>query len=303
MENASVQQKKDIEKHSISVDSEGRTLTKEQQAYFEDSKINENIRYFVDKNIEAKHNKDAQRGWTYYDVNFGIKNGEHTSYYTGKLNVRMDANGNDYVYDITIIKKIDRLAHSKWSHPNDLSKAIVSPSSENASELQEKDIEKHSIAIDSKGRAITEDQQKYFDTSVVFYRDTIDPKKSVKNKVYGGDAWTPTFPTIAYKVNDKKLKDVTSKLKELVGDNLDIFGYPGFDSDQVATALESGKGSLVNSRYANMPIVKLAYLRGKGIDVEFKYKEEQFSNKLDNMQLRTLNNYFISQSIFKLLQK
>ncbi|MCR5144827.1 MAG: hypothetical protein K6B67_05905 [Lachnospiraceae bacterium] len=168
----------------------------------------------------------------------------------------------------------------------------IPSSANNASVQQKKDIEKHSINVDSEGRTLTKEQQKYFDTSVVFYRDTIDPKKSVKNKVYGGDAWTPTFPTIAYKVNDKKLKDVTSKLKELVGDNLDIFGYPGFDSDQVATALESGKGSLVNSRYANMPIVKLAYLKDKGIDVEFKYKEEQFSNKLDNEQLKILNNYF-----------
>ncbi|MCR5144828.1 MAG: hypothetical protein K6B67_05910 [Lachnospiraceae bacterium] len=38
-ENASVQGEKDIEKHSVAVDSEGRTLTKEQQKYFADSKI------------------------------------------------------------------------------------------------------------------------------------------------------------------------------------------------------------------------------------------------------------------------
>ena len=34
------------------------------------------------------------------------------------------------------------------------------------------------------------------DISLVFGRDTIDPKVGPANKLYGSDAWTPTFPEI-----------------------------------------------------------------------------------------------------------
>ena len=42
----------------------------------------------------------------------------------------------------------------------------------------------------------------YGEYSAVFNKDTIDPRKAKANKVYGGDAWTPTFPQIEYKVNE-----------------------------------------------------------------------------------------------------
>ena len=56
---------------------------------------------------------------------------------------------------------------------------------------------------------------KYGDTSIVFGKDTIDPKKSVRNKVYGGDAWTPTFPKIDYKANEKVGKRIRDKYYDL----------------------------------------------------------------------------------------
>ena len=43
--------------------------------------------------------------------------------------------------------------------------------------------------------------ENYGDISVVFYKDTIDPKKSRLNKVYPIDAWTPTFPDIGYELD------------------------------------------------------------------------------------------------------
>ncbi|MGN1154792.1 MAG: hypothetical protein ACI4TK_01300 [Agathobacter sp.] len=41
----------------------------------------------------------------------------------------------------------------------------------------------------------------------MFDRKTIDPKNK-KNKVYSEDAWTPMFPNIGYKLNDKKALDI-----------------------------------------------------------------------------------------------
>ena len=43
----------------------------------------------------------------------------------------------------------------------------------------------------------------YGECSFVFDKSTIDPKTDKRNKVYGGDAWTPTYPAIEYKVSEK----------------------------------------------------------------------------------------------------
>ena len=40
--------------------------------------------------------------------------------------------------------------------------------------------------------------------TLVFGRDTIDPKIDPANKIYGSDAWTPTFPEIK-EVNGEQL--------------------------------------------------------------------------------------------------
>lgn len=55
----------------------------------------------------------------------------------------------------------------------------------------------------------------YGPVSVVFNKSTIDPKKNKNNKVYGGDAWTPTYPTIEYKVNDKVQEKISNLYYEL----------------------------------------------------------------------------------------
>ncbi len=44
--------------------------------------------------------------------------------------------------------------------------------------------------------------ENYGECSFVFNKSTIDPKVDKRNKVYGGDAWTPTYPSIDYKVNE-----------------------------------------------------------------------------------------------------
>lgn len=44
--------------------------------------------------------------------------------------------------------------------------------------------------------------ENYGECSFVFDKSTIDPKADRENKVYGGDAWTPTYPSVDYKVNE-----------------------------------------------------------------------------------------------------
>ena len=59
---------------------------------------------------------------------------------------------------------------------------------------------------------------KYGDISVVFGKKTIDP---LRNEVYGGDAWTPTFPKVEYKIKPKAEK----KLRDMYYDMADKYGY------------------------------------------------------------------------------
>lgn len=139
---------------------------------------------------------------------------------------------------------------------------------------------------------------KYGDTTVMFYRETVDPKFIKKNKLYGGDAWTPTYPTIDYKVNMKEVKNVAKRIKELSGLDLDAFGYVGFDEDNIESAL-SGKGTLANSRYSDTPIVKLAYLKDSGVDIEPVYKEKALFNKLENSEIAALSKVLSDSDLEK----
>ena len=55
----------------------------------------------------------------------------------------------------------------------------------------------------------------YGDISLVFGKDSIDPQMSNDNKIYGGDAWTPTYPSIDYKASEKVTDRIKSKYYEL----------------------------------------------------------------------------------------
>lgn len=61
----------------------------------------------------------------------------------------------------------------------------------------------------------------YGECSFVFDKSTIDPKADKRNKVYGGDAWTPTYPAIEYKASE----DVIQRVKDTREHNL--FGKDG----------------------------------------------------------------------------
>lgn len=61
----------------------------------------------------------------------------------------------------------------------------------------------------------------YGDVSLIFPKDTIDPKRNSANKVYGGDAWTPVYPKIEYKANEAISRKVRDKYYELA----DRIGY------------------------------------------------------------------------------
>ena len=108
----------------------------------------------------------------------------------------------------------------------------------------------------------------YGDVSLVFDKQTIDPKASKSNKVYGGDAWTPTYPTIEYKPNTKVAKKISDKYYELsrkfgYDESRPLYNYV-YDLER---KLNSNKGEteMINELYDDTEMMQLYLLdSGKG---------------------------------------
>lgn len=107
---------------------------------------------------------------------------------------------------------------------------------------------------------------KYGDTSIVFGKDTIDPKKSVRNKVYGGDAWTPEFPEIDYKANEKVGKRIRDKYYDLSKkygyDNTRALYNYAQDLSDVLTS-EGGEKAMIDKLYGDTGMMQI-YLMDTG---------------------------------------
>nr|DAU36010.1 MAG TPA: nuclease [Caudoviricetes sp.] len=55
----------------------------------------------------------------------------------------------------------------------------------------------------------------YGPISIVFGRESIDPQTDSRNKIYGGDAYTPTAPAVEYPVNYDRMRAVEKRLARL----------------------------------------------------------------------------------------
>ena len=128
---------------------------------------------------------------------------------------------------------------------------------------------------------------RYGDISVVFYPGTIDPKASEYNKVYGGDAWTPTYPGIEYKINTKELEKIYNKIKSLIPEG--IKGSQGMlelYEDNFTQSVNGHRGDVISATERNMAL-QMAYLKDKGINIEYPMKAEPLarSSRFSNEQI------------------
>lgn len=112
---------------------------------------------------------------------------------------------------------------------------------------------------------------KYGPISLVFSKDTIDPQLFRANKVYGGDAWTPTAPRVDYPVNSKKASQLEHELHRLAGDVSvagGIFGNSaalrsiGIDDTSTRSTAELAE------KLASTDTVRAAYLADQGKSLE-----------------------------------
>ena len=102
--------------------------------------------------------------------------------------------------------------------------------------------------------------------TLIFGKETIDPKASKKNKVYSADAWTPTFPSVEYEADSKVVSRVGQKLRELGGMVDDVFQN---DLSRIGYSIEDylnrqgGEEGLIQYVMDNYGL-KAAYLEDSG---------------------------------------
>lgn len=128
----------------------------------------------------------------------------------------------------------------------------------------------------------------YGEYSAVFPRETIDPQRNSKNKVYGGDAWTPTRSNarVEYEVDQSKARALEREIDRLSSEfaggafqNSSVIGAAGVN-EETELSLDD-----IAERLAKYPAVQAAYLQSKGESLEPVYKEKKFDS-LGNDVLR-----------------
>lgn len=131
-----------------------------------------------------------------------------------------------------------------------------------------------SIAVTDPAKV---DHEDFGDVTLILNKDAIDPKKSKYNKVYSGDAYTPTFPPISYEANEVVAKNIASRVGAAFYDIPDYYrrSLASFrDIDNINYTLNSagGEQGLIN-RYKDDYDLKQLYLAEKGEAVPVVVKE------------------------------
>ena len=112
------------------------------------------------------------------------------------------------------------------------------------------------------------------DISLVFRKDTIDPANK-KNKVYGADAWTPTFPQIEYNVNEGVYYDagrtISDSMNGKIPDYL-ISEAKRFNDTMSGNPEKNGLDGVINAAQNNIGM-KAAYLASKGEQIQDRMQE------------------------------
>ena len=112
------------------------------------------------------------------------------------------------------------------------------------------------------------DHEGFGDVTLILHKDAIDPKKNKDNKVYSGDAYTPTFPPISYKANEAAAKNIENRVRAVFYDIPDYYrrSLASFrDIDNINHALNSAGGEQgLIERYKDTHDLKQLYLAEKG---------------------------------------
>lgn len=204
------------------------------------------------ENVKEKHGKDAQNGWYRYKTRFAVpvlnarKAVDHYAVYGGVLLIRNDADGKSYLYDMVDVEKkkvissppFSAQAHSGVYEPKPSGNIIRHENEKSNTKFSMREpmeetrdlLALHNMTLDNLRGALklgglpmpsiaivkaSAGHSKYGPISVVFEKNTIDPQADRRNKVYGGDAYTPTAPQVEYPVRYEAMQRVEKHIAEL----------------------------------------------------------------------------------------
>ena len=120
------------------------------------------------------------------------------------------------------------------------------------------------------------------DISLVFRKDTIDPESDKSNKVYSGDAWTPTYPQTEYKVNEDIARKIYHRARS-AGETT-FFNPVHFYPDNIVGEVNSFGGiEGVINHYKNDHSMKQFYLAETSEPVQMIMGEER--NELSKQEI------------------
>lgn len=131
--------------------------------------------------------------------------------------------------------------------------------------------------------------ENYGECSFVFDKSTIDPKSDKRNKVYGGDAWTPTYPAIEYKVSEK----IADKARRKYYDLYKQYGEKVRDMYRYSVTLEDtlnsdgGEQKMLDKLYDDVSMMQIYRL---------DHGEDVISNVVKREEKQTLNEQEIALS-------
>ena len=146
----------------------------------------------------------------------------------------------------------------------------------------------------------------YGEYSAIFPRGTIDPQADSRNKVYGGDAWTPTHDNaivergVNYEARrefDDRIKDLSSQFAGGVFQGSGTLGKIGLEND---TRWEPEE---IADKLANHPEVQAAFLQSEGKSLEPVYRDKQFDRFFSNATIRRYLDTVGEQEVARLAVK
>lgn len=123
------------------------------------------------------------------------------------------------------------------------------------------------------------------DASVVFRREAVDPKASRANRLYGADAWTPTSPSRAVRIDRTKLNEAANRLEESASKIAGgvfardaRYGLDYFNDDYTEESIDS----IANNMFWDAGVFA-AFAAENGIEIAPAYDE---SGEVDYMRTR-----------------
>ena len=146
----------------------------------------------------------------------------------------------------------------------------------------------------------------YGEYSAIFPRGTIDPQADSRNKVYGGDAWTPTHDNAivergvnyeARRAFDENIKNLSSRFADGVFQGSGTLGKIGLEND---TRWEPEE---IADKLANHPEVQAAFLQSEGKSLEPVYRDKQFDRFFSNATIRRYLDTVGEQEVARLAVK